>query len=185
MSPITLPTSVLRSGNCYSNFSFSKWAKLKREPRASCIPSSKHCRRIHYTSPQHTAPHHTTVYYTREPPVLLFLWDQLSFLALSQPSCMDYLPKQGECNKRKWTFSTFIIHIEIYCELCAEFMTTRNTWPPFSPLSLTGFPLHFFCCLSNLRIQPWILRFWVLCPFLQTSVFAVSPLRTLCIRLST
>lgn len=97
---------------------------------------------------------------------------------------MDYLPKQGECHKRKWTFSTFIIHIEIYCELCAEFMTTRNTWPPFSPLSLTGFPLHFFCCLSNLRIQPWILRFWVLCPFLQTSVFAVSPLRTLCIRLS-
>ena len=56
---------------------------------------------------------------------------------------MDYLPKQGECNKRKWTFSTFIIHIEIYCELCAEFMTTRNTWPPFSPLSLTGFPLRF------------------------------------------
>ena len=89
---------------------------------------------------------------------------------------MDYLPKQGECNKPKWTFSTFIIHIEIYCELCAEFMTTRNTGPPFSPLSLTGFPLHFFCCLSNLRIQPWVLRFRIVCP-------SLSPVYELCLLL--
>ena len=62
----------------YESLSYAM-PKLEREPRASCIPSSKHYRRVHYTSPQHTPPHHNTVYYTREPQSSCF--SEINFLS--------------------------------------------------------------------------------------------------------